>query len=136
MRRLPSHPSQRHLFATPSLSGPAAPVKDAREATASAQFKGAKYFGKADMYKGYFQLRLDEEAQELLAIRTPDAPRLYYPLTLPFGPLAASGPAQFQQRVSEVLGDLEGTNLMVWRATSMTSGCMLRISRSTCSGCR
>ncbi len=58
------------------------------------------------MYKGYFQLRLDEEAQELLAIRTPDA--LYYPLTLPFGPLAASGPAQFQQRVSEVLGDLEG----------------------------
>jgi hypothetical protein len=48
------------------------------------------------MYKGY--------AQELLAIRTPDA--LYYPLTLPFGP--ASGPAQFQQRVSEILGDLEG----------------------------
>jgi hypothetical protein len=45
-----------------------APVKDAREVTA--QFKGAKYFGKADMYKGYFQLRLDEEAQELLAIRT------------------------------------------------------------------
>ena len=79
-----------------------APVKDAREVTA--QFKGAKYFGKADMYKGYFQLRLDEDAQELLAIRTPDA--LYYPLTLPFGP--ASGPAQFQQRVSEVLGDLEG----------------------------
>ena len=78
------------------------PVKDAREVTA--QFRGAKYFGKADMYKGYFQLRLDEEAQELLAIRTPDA--LYYPLTLPFGP--ASGPAQFQQRVSEVLGDLEG----------------------------
>ena len=39
-----------------------------------------------------------------MAIRTPDA--LYYPLTLPFGP--ASGPAQFQQRVSEVLGDLEG----------------------------
>ena len=36
----------------------------------------------------------------------PDA--LFYPLTLPFGP--ASGPAQFQQRVtaSEVLGDLEG----------------------------
>ena len=79
-----------------------APVKDAREVTA--QFKGAKYFGKADMYKGYFQLRLDEAAQELLAIRTPDA--LYYPLTLPFGP--ASGPAQFQQRVTEVLGDLEG----------------------------
>ena len=78
------------------------PVKDAREVTA--QFKGAKYFGKADMYKGYFQLRLDEEAQELLAIRTPDA--LYYPLTLPFGP--ASGPAQFQMRVTEVLGDLEG----------------------------
>ena len=48
-----------------------APVKDAREVTA--QFKGAKYFGKADMYKGYFQLRLDEDAQELLAIRTPDA---------------------------------------------------------------
>ncbi len=43
-------------------------------------------------------------AQELLAIRTPDA--LYYPLTLPFGP--ASGPAQFQMRVSEILGDLEG----------------------------
>ncbi len=63
-----------------------APVKDAREVTA--QFKGAKYFGKADMYKGYFQLQLDEEAQELLAIRTPDA--LYYPFTLPFGP--ASGP--------------------------------------------
>jgi hypothetical protein len=79
-----------------------APVKDAREVTA--QFKGAKYFGKADMYKGYFQLQLDEEAQDLLAIRTPDA--LYYPLTLRFGP--ASGPAQFQQRVSEVLGDLEG----------------------------
>ena len=78
------------------------PVKDAREVTA--QFKGAKYFGKADMYKGYHQLKLDEEAQELLAIRTPDA--LYYPLTLPFGP--ASGPAQFQQRVSEILGDLEG----------------------------
>jgi hypothetical protein len=39
-----------------------------------------------------------------LAIRTPDA--LYYPLTLPFGP--ASGPAQFQQRCSEILGDLEG----------------------------
>ena len=56
------------------------------------------------MYKGHFQLRLDDEAQELLAIRTPDA--LYYPLTLPFGP--ASGPAQFQMRVSEVLGDLEG----------------------------
>ncbi len=39
----------------------------AREVTA--QFKGAKYFGKADMYKGYFQLRLDEDAhwQELLA---------------------------------------------------------------------
>jgi hypothetical protein len=33
-------------------------VKDAREVTA--QFKGTKYFGKADMYKGYFQLRLDE----------------------------------------------------------------------------
>ncbi len=79
-----------------------APVKDAREVTA--QFKGAKYFGKADMYKGYFQLLLDEEARELLAIRTPDA--LFYPLTLPFGP--ASGPAQFQQRVSEILGDLEG----------------------------
>ena len=78
------------------------PAKDAREVTA--QFRGAKYFGKADIYKGYFQLRLDEEAQELLAIRTPDA--LYYPLTLPFGP--ASGPAQVQQRVSEVLGDLEG----------------------------
>ena len=31
---------------------------------------------------------------------------LYYPLTLPFGP--ASGPAQFQMRVSEVLGNLEG----------------------------
>ena len=30
----------------------------------TAQFKGARYFGKADMYKGYFQLRLDEEAQE------------------------------------------------------------------------
>jgi hypothetical protein len=55
-------------------------------------------------YRAHFQLRLDEEAQELLAIRTPDA--LYYPLMLPFGP--ASGPAQFQQRtpVSEVLGDL------------------------------
>jgi hypothetical protein len=37
-------------------------------------------------------------------VRTPDG--LYFPLTLPFGP--ASGPAQFQQRVGEVLGDLEG----------------------------
>ncbi len=39
-----------------------------------------------------------------MAIRTPDA--LYYPLTLPFGP--ASGPANFQMRVTEILGDLEG----------------------------
>jgi hypothetical protein len=50
------------------------------------------------------QLKLDENAQELLAVRTPDG--LYFPLTLPFGP--ASGPAQFQQRLSEVLGDLDG----------------------------
>ena len=67
-----------------------APVKDAREVTA--QLKGAKYFGKADMFKGYFQLRLDEDAPELLAIRTPDA--LFFPLTLPFwasfGTVAAS----------------------------------------------
>ena len=70
-----------------------APVKDSDAREVTAQFKGAKYFGKADMYKGYFQLRLDsdEEAQELLAVRKPDA--LYYPLTLPFGP--ASGPAHF-----------------------------------------
>ena len=78
------------------------PVKNAQEVVS--QFKDAKYFGKADLSKGYLQLRLDDDAQELLAVRTPDG--LYFPLTLPFGP--ASGPAQFQQRVSEVLGDLEG----------------------------
>jgi len=38
-------------------------------------------------------------------MRTPDG--LYFPPTLPSGP--ASGPAQFQQRASDVLGqDLEG----------------------------
>jgi hypothetical protein len=57
-----------------------------------------------DLSKGYLQLKLDENAQELLAVRTPDG--LYLPLTLPSGP--ARGPAQFQQRISEVLGDLEG----------------------------
>ena len=78
------------------------PVKNAQEVIS--QFKDSKYFGKADLSKGYLQLKLDENAQELLAVRTPDG--LYFPLTLPFGP--ASGPAQFQQRISEVLGDLEG----------------------------
>jgi hypothetical protein len=78
------------------------PVKNAQEVIS--QFKDSKYFGKADLSKGYLQLKLDENAQELLAVRTPDG--LYFPLTLPFGP--ASGPAQFQQRLSEVLGDLDG----------------------------
>ena len=30
-----------------------------------------RYLGKGDMYKGYFQVPLDEATQELLAIRSP-----------------------------------------------------------------
>ena len=64
-----------------------------------------KYLGKGDMYKGYFQVPLDEPTQELLAIRSPLG--LHRPTTLPFGP--KGGPAEFQERASrDVLPGLEG----------------------------
>jgi hypothetical protein len=57
------------------------------------------------MYKGYFQVPLDEATQELLAVRSPLG--LHRPTTLPFGP--KGGPAEFQERVSrDVLQGLEG----------------------------
>jgi transposase InsO family protein len=82
------------------------PCKDTREVTA--KLKGAVWLGKCDLYKGYNQVRLDEAAQELLAVRTLQG--LYLPTTLPFGPL--SGPSEFQSRVTHLLGELEGNGVV------------------------
>lgn len=78
------------------------PVKNGKEVLARMH---GKYLGKGDMYKGYFQVPLDEATQELLAVRSPLG--LHRPTTLPFGP--KGGPAEFQERVSrDVLQGLEG----------------------------
>jgi hypothetical protein len=57
------------------------PVKNGKEVLARMH---GKYLGKGDMYKGYFQVPLDEATQELLAVRSPLG--LHRPTTLPFGP--------------------------------------------------
>ena len=79
-----------------------AALKDVRYPMKNAQatierMKGKKYFGKADLFKGFHQLRLTKRASELLAIATVHG--LFEPTTLPYGP--KPGPAIFQQRMSE-----------------------------------
>ena len=84
---------------TKSIAYPCKHVKKSIE-----ELKGSQFFGAVDMYKGYYQLKLDKETGELLSIVTPDG--LFEPITAPFGPKQV--PAAFQQRISEqVLPGLE-----------------------------
>ena len=89
---------------TKSIAYPCKHVKKSIE-----QLKGSEFFGAMDMYKGYYQLKLDEETGELLSVVTPDG--LFEPITAPFGPKQV--PAAFQQRISQqVLPGLEGNGVV------------------------
>ena len=89
---------------TKSIAYPCKHVKKSIE-----QLKGSDFFGAMDMYKGYYQLKLDEETGELLSVVTPDG--LFEPITAPFGPKQV--PAAFQQRISQqVLPGLEGNGVV------------------------
>ena len=82
------------------------PCKNAKKTIE--QLKGNKFYATCDMFKGYYQLKLDQKTSEMLAVITPDG--LYEPVTAPFGPKQV--PAAFQQRVSqEVLAGLEGNGI-------------------------
>ncbi len=75
----------------------------------TAQFKVAKYFGKASGHvQGLLPVAIGRGGSGAAGYSDAGCAVLM-PLTLPFW--LASGPAQFQQRVSEVLGDLEGHEL-------------------------
>ena len=79
------------------------PTKNAQQITA--RMKGAKYFTKLDLMKGYLQLRLTDSASKMCTIVTMNG--AYEPVTMPFG--VRNGPAIFQRRIStEVLRELDG----------------------------
>jgi hypothetical protein len=67
--------------------------------------KGARYFTKLDLMKGYLQLPLTERASKLCTVVTMNG--AYQCLTMPFG--VKNGPQVFQHRIStEVLRELDG----------------------------
>ena len=79
------------------------PVKNAQAITA--RMKGARYFTKLDLMKGYLQLPLTERASKLCTVVTMNG--AYQCLTMPFG--VKNGPQVFQHRIStEVLRELDG----------------------------
>ena len=67
--------------------------------------KGARYFTKLDLVKGYLQLPLTERASKLCTVVTMNG--AYQCWTMPFG--VKNGPQVFQHRIStEVLRELDG----------------------------
>ena len=65
---------------------------------------GKKFFSKLDALKGYYQIRLDENIQELTGFTCPLG--LFHFTVLPFG--LKNAPAIFQRMMDDVLGEYKG----------------------------
>ncbi|DBA03705.1 TPA: hypothetical protein N0F65_004122, partial [Lagenidium giganteum] len=72
--------------------------------------KGARFFAKFDLFKGFWQLMLHEESRELFSFMTNDT--VYTPLRVPQG--ATDSPIHFQNQMQEVFRDMLYENLLVW----------------------
>ena len=69
-----------------------------------------KYFSTYDMFMGYNQIGMEEDAVTKSAFVTPDGH--YEFLRMPFGPTNA--PATFQRAMNEIFGDMVGKGLYVY----------------------
>ena len=65
---------------------------------------GKKYFSKLDALKGYYQIRLDDNIQELTGFTCPLG--LFQFTVLPFG--LKNAPAIFQRMMDDILGEYKG----------------------------
>ncbi|KAJ0392214.1 hypothetical protein P43SY_008832 [Pythium insidiosum] len=74
------------------------------------KLKGARFFAKFDLFKGFWQLMLDEESQEIFSFMVDDT--VYTPLRVPQG--ATDSPIHFQNQMQEVLKDMLYENVLVW----------------------
>ena len=68
------------------------------------------YFSTFDLYMGYNQIRMDQDAITKSAFITPEGHYEY--LRMPFG--LCNAPATFQQAMNEILGDMIGKELYVY----------------------
>ncbi|KAJ0389841.1 hypothetical protein P43SY_011180 [Pythium insidiosum] len=72
--------------------------------------KGAVYFAKFDLFKGFWQLLLHEDSREIFSFIINDT--VYTPLRVPQG--ATDSPIHFQNQMQEVLKDMLYENVLVW----------------------
>ena len=74
------------------------------------EFEGKKCFSKFDCNKGYWQMRLDESSQEILAFSTPFGN--FAPLVLPMG--TTNAVAEFQKAMQEIMKDNDWNFLIIY----------------------
>lgn len=79
-------------------------------AVISSRVKGAKAIGKFDMFKGFWQLPLDEESQEAFSFQTDEG--VYTPTRVPQG--AVDSALHFQATMQTAFGDLMNDHLLVY----------------------
>ncbi|KAE8908713.1 hypothetical protein PF001_g4709 [Phytophthora fragariae] len=76
----------------------------------TSRVRGAQAMAKFDMFKGFWQLPLDEDSQEIFSIKTDEG--VYTPTRVPQG--AVDSAMHFQSTMQEVFGDMMNHNLLVY----------------------
>lgn len=72
--------------------------------------QGCKYFITCDGFKGYWQLPLAKESQEIMSIMTHDG--VYTPTRIPQG--ATDSVMHFQSAMDEIFADRKGIDVLAW----------------------
>ncbi|OWZ15800.1 hypothetical protein PHMEG_00010493 [Phytophthora megakarya] len=76
----------------------------------TSRVRGAKAMAKFDLFKGFWQLPLAEDSQEVFSIKTDEG--VFTPTRLPQGTVDAA--MHFQSTMQEVFGDMMNHNLLVY----------------------
>ncbi|GMF37865.1 unnamed protein product [Phytophthora fragariaefolia] len=79
-------------------------------AVVTGRVRGAQAIAKFDMFKGFWQLPLAEDSQEIFSINTDEG--VYTPTRVPQG--AVDSAMHFQSTMQEVFGDMMNHNLLVY----------------------
>ncbi|KAE9052852.1 hypothetical protein PR001_g140 [Phytophthora rubi] len=79
-------------------------------AVVTGRVRGAQAMAKFDMFKGFWQLPLAEDSQEIFSIKTDEG--VYTPTRVPQG--AVDSAMHFQSTLQEVFGDMMNHNLLVY----------------------
>lgn len=74
------------------------------------RLSGMKLFSNLDMFSGYYQVRMSNDAKKKTSFISPDGQ--YEFARMPFG--LANGPSVYQRMINEVLGPLRFTIAMVF----------------------